>query len=196
MNPDQITAAHRQRAAFVYIRQSSERQVLDHQESQRRQRNLVHRAVELGWHQDQVEQIDEDLGLSGSRSQARSGFDRLVAEAALRKVGIILALEASRFCRGNRDWYHLLDICAITKTLIGDGDGLYDPRDHNDRLLLGLKGTMSETELHVMKQRLVEATRERARRGELQIPLPAGLRWDPAGRIIKTPDEQVLSVRR
>ena len=193
MNRDQITPAHRQRSAFVYIRQSSERQVIDHQESQRRQRNLVHRAVELGWEQDQIEQIDEDLGLSGSRSQVRPGFDRLIAEAALGRVGIILALEASRFCRGNRDWYHLLDICSITKTLIADSDGLYDPRDHNDRLLLGLKGTMSETELHVMKQRLVEATRERARRGEFRLPLPPGLHWNSAARIVKTPDEQVQS---
>ena len=193
MNRDQITQAQRQKTAFVYIRQSSERQVLDHQESQRRQRNLVHRAVELGWEQDLVEQVDEDLGLSGSRSQVRSGFDRIIAEAALGRVGIILALEASRFCRGNRDWYHLLDICSITKTLIADCDGLYDPRDHNDRLLLGLKGTMSETELHVMKQRLVEATRARARRGEFRLRLPPGLRWDPAGRIVKTADEQVQS---
>ncbi len=191
MNRDQITVSHRSRVACVYIRQSSEHQVLHHRESQRRQRDLVDRALELGWQPEQVRSIDEDLGQSAARSNERSGFAQMVAQAALGKVGLILALEVSRLSRGNSDWYQLLDICAVTGTLIADTDGLYDPRDYNDRLLLGLKGTMSEAELHVMKQRLVEAMKTKARRGEFRLRLPPGFVWDEAGRIQKVADEQV-----
>lgn len=192
MNRDQISEQHLSRLAVVYIRQSSPHQVVHHVESQRRQRNLVDRARELGWPRDRIEQVDDDLGQSGSRCSDRVGFDGMVAMAALGKVGIILALEVSRLARGNRDWYHLLDVCGITATLIGDEEGLYDPRAYNDRLLLGLKGTMSEAELHVMKQRMVEAMRAKARRGELCLRLPAGFVWDEGGRIEKDPDERVV----
>ena len=193
MNADAITAVQRGRRAIVYIRQSTERQVLENKESQRRQRDLVERAVDLGWPRRQVVQIDEDLGKSGAGMQDRSGFCQMVAEAALGGVGIIIALEVSRVSRSNHDWYHLLDVCAVTGTLIADAEGLYDPRAHNDRLLLGLKATMSETELHTLKQRLVEAVRSKAARGEFRYRLPAGFVWDLAGRIVKSPDEQVMS---
>jgi DNA invertase Pin-like site-specific DNA recombinase len=139
MNPSEITTAHRSRLAFVYIRQSTQHQVLHHLESQRRQRSLQERAVDLGWIQDLIQVVDEDLAQSAARSQGRTGFQNMVAEAALGNVGIIFALEVSRLSRNNRDWYHLLDICAVTQTLLADGEGLYDPRAYNDRLLLGLK---------------------------------------------------------
>lgn len=193
MNADQIGSRHRSRVAYIYVRQSTAHQLIHHPESQRRQRDLRQRAVQLGWPDDSIVVLDEDLGHSAARTEARSGFERMVAEAALGKVGIILALEVSRLSRGNRDWYHLLDICAVTDTLIGDAEGLYDPRADNDRLLLGLKGTMSEAELHVMKQRLVAAMRAKAQRGELRVRLPPGYVWDEAGRINKSPDQQVCS---
>jgi DNA invertase Pin-like site-specific DNA recombinase len=192
MNREQITAEQLGRIAVVYIRQSSPHQVANHLESQRRQRNFVERAIDLGWPSDRILVVDEDLGESASRTGERVGFDQMVAMAALGKIGIILAIEVSRLARGNRNWYHLLDICAITGTLIADEDGLYDPKAYNDRLLLGLKGTISEAELYMIKQRLVEAMREKAKRGELRRRLPAGLFWDEAGRIQKEPDEQVV----
>jgi len=159
--------------AIVYIRQSSVQQVIHHEESQRRQRGFVQRAAELGWPADRIRVLDEDLGKSGSRSAERGGFEQMVAMVALGKIGIILALEVSRLARSNRDWYHLLDVCSICATLIGDEEGLYNPALYNDRLLLGLKGTMSEAELHLIKQRLVEAMRAKAKRGELRRRLPA-----------------------
>jgi DNA invertase Pin-like site-specific DNA recombinase len=137
MNAEAITSRHRTRLACVYVRQSTVHQLQHHQESQRRQRALVDRAVSLGWPSAQVQVIDEDLGQSAARHQERSGFDRLVADVALGHVGIVLALEASRLSRSNRDWYHLLDLCSVSGTLIGDSEGLYDPRLYNDRLLLG-----------------------------------------------------------
>lgn len=193
MNRDQITSGHRARLACVYIRQSTLRQVAEHPESQRRQRALVERALDLGWPRERVVLVDEDLGRSAARTGQRLGFHDLVAQAALGKIGILLVLEVARLSRSNRDWYHLLDICAVTATLIGDAEGLYDPRAYNDRLLLGLKGTMSEAELHLMKQRLVEAMRSKAQRGEFQLRVPAGFVWDEAGRIQKSPDEQVVA---
>jgi len=196
MTPDQISEGHRNRLAMVYVRQSSAHQVVHHRESQRRQRNFVRRATELGWPRERIQTIDEDQGRSGSRSGQRSGFEEMVAMTALGKIGIILALEVARLARGNRDWYQLLDVCSITNTLIGDEEGLYDPRAYNDRLLLGLKGTMSEAELHLMRQRLVEATLAKAKRGELRRRLPAGYVYDEAGRICKNPDEQVAAVVR
>ena len=193
MNDDIISAHHRSRMAYVYIRQSSKHQVVNHLESQRRQRQLVERPLILGWHQDQVVTVDEDLGHSADRSQVRDGFTEMVSETAMGKVGIIFVIEISRLCRGNSDWYHLLDICAVTRTLIAEVDGLYDPRSYNDRLLLGLKGTMSETELHLMKQRLVESMRSKAARGEFRYRLPAGYIWDESGRMVKEPDAQIQS---
>ncbi len=193
MNRDQITDKHRSRMAVVYIRQSSRHQVLHHRESQRRQRDLVGRATELGWSADQIQVVDDDQGVTASRSGSRFGFEEMVAMAALGKIGIILALEVARLARGNHDWYHLLDVCGITGTLIADDEGLYDPGTYNDRLLLGLKGTMSEAELYLIKQRLVEAVRAKAKRGEFRRRLPPGLIWDEAGRIQKDPDAQVVS---
>ncbi len=194
MNPDQIQSAHKRRLAYVYIRQSSQHQVIHHQESQRRQRGLVKRAIDLGWPADQVVMIDEDQGQSGAHAQKRPGFQKLVAASALGKVGIILALEVSRLSRSNQDWYHLLDICSVTRTLLADGEGLYDPNRYDDRLLLGLKGTMSEAELHTIKERLVEAILSKAKRGEFRLRLSAGYIWDEADRMQKDPDTQVRSV--
>ena len=191
MNGDQIRPEHVARLAYVYIRQSSMQQVRHHTESQHRQRQLVERAVALGWSETQVMVIDEDLGQSADGTGQRSGFERLIGEVAVGRVGVILSLEVSRISRANRNWYHLLDICAVTQTLIGDAEALYDPGVYNDRLLLGLKGTMSEAELYVMKQRLVAAVRSKAERGEFRFSLPPGYYWDEAGRIQKSPDEQI-----
>ena len=193
MNPEQITERHRGRLALVYVRQSSVHQVLHHQESQRRQRHFVERASQLGWPPERIQVVDDDLGQSGSRSGQRLGFEEMVSRTALGQIGLILAVEVSRLARSNRDWYHLLDVCAITATLIGDEEAVYDPNSYNDRLLLGLKGTMSEAELHLIRQRLVEAMRAKARRGQLQRKLPPGYLWDELSRMQKDPDEQVAS---
>jgi len=193
MNRDHITAEHRSRLAVLYIRQSSLHQVAEHLESGRRQRNFAQRAIELGWSPDRILVVDDDMGASASRSGERLGFEQMVAMVALGKIGIILAIEVSRLARSNGDWYHLLDICGISGTLIADEQGLYDPKAYNDRLLLGLKGTMSEAELHMIKQRLVAAMRQKAKRGELRLRLPAGFFWDEAGRMQKDPDEQVMT---
>jgi DNA invertase Pin-like site-specific DNA recombinase len=149
-----VRPSHTRRSAFVYIRQSSPSQVENNRESTARQYALVEKACELGWAKDQVIVIDEDLGLSGSESAKRSGFARMTAEVALGHVGIVLGLEVSRLARNNADWYRLLDLCGITDTLIGDSDGIYHPSLFNDRLVLGLKGTMSEAELHILRARL------------------------------------------
>jgi len=175
------------------FRQSSKHQVEHHLESQRRQRQLAQRPLEMGWTEDQIVVIDEDQGISAARGNNRDAFSEIVAETAMGKVGIIFALEVARLSRSNQDWYHLLDICAVTKTFIADVEGLYDPTVHNDRLLLGLKGTMSETELHFMKQRLVEAMRTLAARGEFRFRLPAGYIWSANSKMVKDPDVQVQS---
>ena len=192
MTAEAISTAQRNRLALVYIRQSSPQQVARNLESQRRQRGFVDRAVQLGWAANRIRVIDEDLGQSGARSGNRQGFQQMVAMAALGRIGIILALEVSRLARSNGDWYQLLDVCAVAGILIADEEGLYDPAAYNDRLLLGLKGTMSEAELHLIKQRLVEGARAKARRGELRRRLPVGFVWDQAGRIVKDPDQQVV----
>jgi DNA invertase Pin-like site-specific DNA recombinase len=150
-----IGASHLSRAAYVYLRQSTAAQVEHNRESTQRQYALAARATALGWPAQQVIVIDEDLGLSGSGVVERSGFSRLTADVALRHVGIVLGLEVSRLARNNADWYRLLDLCGLTDTLIGDADGIYHPAMFNDRLLLGLKGTMSEAELHVLRARLL-----------------------------------------
>ena len=151
MTDGRICAAHRQRRALVYVRQSSSSQVENNRESTRRQYALAERACALGWHSDQVTIVDEDLGLSGATAEGRSGFARMTAEVALGQVGILLGLEVSRLARNNADWYRLLDLCGLTDTLIGDADGIYHPSLFNDRLVLGLKGTMSKwSALHFM----------------------------------------------
>ena len=194
MNPEQITEVQRSRLAIVYIRQSTQYQVVNNPESQRRQRGLVELAKTLGWPKESIVEIDEDLARSASRSSRRSGFEEMVSDTALGKVGIIISLEVARVSRANRDWYHLLDVCSVTSTLIADPEGIYDPKTYNDRLLLGLKGTLSEAELYVMKQRLIEAIREKAKRGEFRYRLPPGLIWNEEGLIQKHPDEQVVNV--
>lgn len=186
-----IRAHHRDRVAIVYVRQSTLQQTSRHPESTRLQYGLVHRAIALGWSQAQVQVIDDDLGKSGSSAQGRVGFQRLVSEVTLGHVGLVLGIEMSRLARSCRDWYQLLEVCGLFATLIGDEDGVYDPADYNDRLLLGLKGTMSEAELHLLKQRMLSGKRAKAERGELGMLLPRGYVRHISGTIIKDPDEQV-----
>ena len=192
-----INASHLRRSAFIYLRQSSAAQVEHNRESTRRQYGLASRAAELGWPSEQVTVIDEDLGLSGSGAVERSGFARLAAEVGLAHVGIVLGLEVSRLARNNADWYRLLDLCGLTDTLIGDGDGIYHPADFNDRLLLGLKGTMSEAELHILRGRLLGGIRNKAARGELRRGLPVGFVWgEKDGEVQFHPDESVQAAIR
>lgn len=192
-----IKSGHLQRAAFVYVRQSSPAQMERNIESTDRQYKLVHRAVELGWARSQVVLIDEDQGRSGSGLVARAGFDKMAAEVALGRAGIVLGLEVSRLARNNADWYRLLDLCGMTDTLIGDSDGLYHPALINDRLVLGLKGTMSETELHVLRARLNGGIRNKAARGELRRGLPIGFVWgDEDGKVRFDPNEAVTGAIR
>ena len=188
--PHKVTAAHLRRPAFLYVRQSTLRQVLENAESTRRQYALQERAVALGWPPDRVVVIDSDLGQSGA-SADREGFRRLVAEVGMGRAGIVLGLEVSRLARNSADWHRLLELCALTDTLILDEDGVYSPGDFNDRLLLGLKGTMSEAELHLLRARLRGGILNRARRGELRIGLPVGLTYDPRNRVVLDPDTQV-----
>lgn len=192
-----IRPAHLGRAAVVYVRQSTPGQTERNIESTDRQYALVERAVELGWARRAVEVIDEDLGISGAAGSARSGFARLTADVALGRVGIVFGLEVSRLARSNADWYRLLDLAGITDTLIADADGIYHPTNFNDRLVLGLKGTMSEAELHVLRARLEGGIRNKAARGELRRGLPAGLVWgEEDGEILLHPDEGVQGVIR
>jgi len=186
-----VTASHLRRDAYLYVRQSTVRQVLENVESTKRQYALRERAVALGWPNERVIVIDVDLGLSGSSATDRQGFQKLVAEVGLGHAGIVLGLEVSRLARNSSDWHRLLEICALTDTLILDEDGVYDPAHFNDRLLLGLKGTMSEAELHVLHSRLRGGILNKARRGELRRPLPVGLVHDDAGRVRLDPDKQV-----
>jgi DNA invertase Pin-like site-specific DNA recombinase/predicted DNA-binding transcriptional regulator AlpA len=192
-----IGASHLSRAAYVYLRQSSPAQVEHNRESTQRQYALVSKASTLGWPTQQVVVIDEDLGLSGAGVVERSGFARLTAEVALGHVGIVLGLEVSRLARNNADWYRLLDLCGLTDTLIGDADGVYHPALFNDRLLLGLKGTMSEAELHVLRARLNGGIRNKAARGELRRGLPVGFVWgEEDGEVRFHPDEAVCTAIR
>jgi DNA invertase Pin-like site-specific DNA recombinase len=186
-----IAEAHRRRRAVVYVRQSTLAQVERNVESTARQYALRERAVELGWPAESIVVVDEDLGRSGASSDGRFGFKELVAEVGLGHVGLILALETSRLARSSADWHQLLDLCALTGTLIADADGVYSPGEFNDRLLLGLKGTMSEAELHLIRARLDGGLRNKAARGELRLALPVGLDRDEDGRIVLCPDEQV-----
>ena len=186
-----VTASHLTRNAYLYVRQSTLRQVAENLESTRRQYALRHRAIGLGWHSEQVHVIDCDLGRSGASTAGRDGFQHLVAEVGLGHAGIVLGLEVSRLARNSADWHRLLQICAFTGTLILDEDGLYDPAQYNDRLLLGLKGTMSEAELHLLRSRLQGGLLAKARRGELRIGLPIGLVYDASNRVVLHPDVQV-----
>jgi DNA invertase Pin-like site-specific DNA recombinase len=184
-----VTADHLNRRAIVYVRQSSPIQVANNLESQRRQYALADQARELGF--QQVEVIDEDLGRSGSGQVDRPGFARLVAEVCTGSVGAVFCIEASRLARNGRDWHHLIELCGLVRALVVDPDGVYDPGLLNDRLLLGLKGTMSEFELNLLRQRCQEAIRQKAQRGELQFALPIGYRWAPNGKIEKDPDRRI-----
>jgi DNA invertase Pin-like site-specific DNA recombinase len=190
-----VTGSHVGRAAVIYVRQSSYVQVERNRESTARQYDLVATAVKLGWPRSAVMVIDEDLGVSASGVAERTGFARLVAEVGLGHVGIVLGLEASRLARNNSDWYRLLDLCGITDTLIGDGDGVYHPARLDDRMVLGLKGQMSEIELHVLRSRLDGGIRNKAARGELRRGLPVGLVWgEEDGEVLLHPDEAVRGV--
>lgn len=196
LRSEKIRTYHWERLAVVYVRQSTMQQVLDHQESTRLQYGLVERAQGLGWSKDRVLVIDDDLGKSGASAEGREGFQRLVAEVGLNHVGLILGIGMSRLARSSKDWYQLLEICSLFGTLIADPDGVYDPSQFNDRLLLGLKGTMSEAELYILKQRMVQGKLNKARRGELHFRLPTGYVRQTSGEVIFDPDEQVQQVIR
>jgi DNA invertase Pin-like site-specific DNA recombinase len=188
---ERATTAHRAKLAYVYVRQSSLNQVKQHQESTELQYRLVDRAIALGWPHERVQVIDEDLGKSGAGSVERHGFQKLIAEIGLGNAGLVVSLDASRLARNNRDWHQLLELCSVFAVLIADGERLYDPRAYHDRLLLGLSGIMSEAELHQIRMRLHQGERQKAARGELRLPLPAGLVYDRTGAIILNPDEEV-----
>jgi DNA invertase Pin-like site-specific DNA recombinase len=185
-----IAATHLARQAYLYVRQSTLRQVLENTESTKRQYALRERAVALGWKPEQVVVIDSDLGQSGADAD-RVGFQRQVAAVGMGEVGVVLGLEVSRLARNSSDWHRLLEICALANTLILDEDGLYDPSHFNDRLLLGMKGTMSEAELHVLRARLIGGQLAKARRGELETPLPVGLVYDATAKVVLDPDQSI-----
>jgi DNA invertase Pin-like site-specific DNA recombinase len=193
---DKIQGRHRDRLAVVYVRQSTLQQVDRHPESTRLQYALAERAQQLGWARERIVVIDDDLGRSGASAAVRPGFQRLVAEVGLGRVGLVLGVEMSRLARSCRDWHQLLEICALFDTLIADRDGVCDPAAYNDRLLLGLKGTMSEAELHILKGRMHAGREAKARRGELFFNLPRGYVRRPSGEIALDPDEQVQAVVR
>ncbi|HEV8177250.1 MAG TPA: recombinase family protein, partial [Gemmatimonadales bacterium] len=187
---------HLERSAFVYVRQSTPQQVADHRESTARQYNLIERGVDLGWPRPFVEVIDEDQGRSAGQPDSRLGFQRLLAEVALDRVGLVLCLEVSRLARTGKDWHQLLELCARFHTLLADADGVYDPAEYNDRLLLGLKGTMSEAELHILKERMYKGKLNKAMRGEMYNLPPIGYVKVPNGSFVLDPDEQVQAVVR
>src|SRR3954447_2127898 len=194
-SPDPITSPklkpwHLDRAAVAYVRQSTPQQVLDHQESTARQYALADRAVALGWPRSQVQVIDDDLGKSGQSVEGRPGFQRLLAEVALDRGGLILGLEMSRLARSCKDWHQLLELCARYRVLLADADMIYDPTEYSDRLLLGLTGMMNEAELHILKQRMYQGKLNKARRGELVVSAPAGHVKSPDGLVTFDPDEQ------
>jgi len=186
-----IEAGHLERQAVVYIRQSSPKQVRENTESVINQRRLVERAVELGWHRERVVVLDGDLGQSGAQADGRDDFKTMAAGVALGHVGIVFGWDVSRLARNNADWYQLLDLAALFATLIGDVEGTYDPRSYNDRLLLGLKGTMSEAEFYMLRQRLNAGRLSKVERGEYVQVLPTGLNRLADGQVVKDPDEQV-----
>ena len=192
----QVTAQHLSRLACLYVRQSTLQQVLENTESTARQYALRERARALGWTDERILVIDQDLGQSGASTADRLGFQRLVAQVGLGQVGLVLGLEVSRLARNSSDWHHLLEICALTRTLILDEEGLYDPATFHDRLLLGLKGTLSEAELFVLRARLQGGILNKARRGALKLVLPMGLCYTENGAIVLDPDLQVQATIR
>lgn len=197
MMNSKIQIHHRQKMAYVYLRQSTMAQVYHHQESTQRQYALKDRALELGWALDQIRVLDADLGQSGTQMNNRQDFKTLVADVSLQKVGAVFALEASRLSRSCSDWHRLLEICSLTGTLIVDADGCYDPADFNDQLLLGLKGTMSQAELHFIRARLQGGKRNKAQRGELRFPLPVGYVFsDEPASVLFDPDIEVQNAVR
>lgn len=191
-----IRPEHRDRAAVVYVRQSSRQQVIEHTESTRLQYALVERAVAWGWARSRVMVIDDDLGHSAAVAGSRPGFEKLVTEVTMGRVGIVLGIEMSRLARTGRDWHQLLELCSLSGALLGDLDGVYDPGWYNDRLLLGLKGTMSEAELYLIRQRMAAGRVAKAERGELAVPLPIGYVRRPSGEVVLDPDEQAQTVVR
>src|ERR1039457_602063 len=191
-----VQSHHLERDAYLYIRQSSMKQVIENVESTKRQYALRARATALGWAEERVVVIDSDQGESGASAAWREGFRQLVTDVGLGRAGIVMGLEVSRLARNNADWHRLLEICGLSDTLICDEDGLYNPADFNDRLLLGLKGTMSEAELHFIRARLRGGQLSKARRGELPMPLPVGLVYDPAGKVVIDPDAGVQQALR
>jgi DNA invertase Pin-like site-specific DNA recombinase len=188
---EKVRAEHRARNAYLYVRQSTLRQVLENTESTQRQYGLRDRAAGLGWDAQQIVVIDSDLGQSGASAVDREGFQRLVTEVSMGRAGIVLGLEVSRLARNSTDWHRLIELCALTDTLILDEDGVYDPGQFNDRLVLGLKGTMSEAELHILRSRMRGGILNKVRRGEFAIPLPAGFLYDAHQHVILDPDQQV-----
>jgi excisionase family DNA binding protein len=194
--PGKVQPRHLDRLAIVYVRQSTLQQLEQHRESTALQYGLAERACGLGWPRPRVSVIDDDLGCSGASAEGRPGFQRLVAEVGLGHVGLVLGFEVSRLARSCRDWYHLLEICALAGTLIADSDGIYDPALYNDRLLLGLKGTMSEAELHIMRARLEQGRWHKAERGELGFNLPRGYLKGISGEVTLDPDERVRDTIR
>ena len=191
-----LTARHFERQAIVYVRQSTPQQVLEHQESAALQYALVQKAASLGWGSERIVVIDDDQGHSGQSAAGRVGFQRLLAEVSLDHVGIVLGIEMSRLARSCKDWHQLLDLCALFQTLLADQDGIYDPTNYNDRLLLGLKGTMSEAELHILHNRMHQGRWNKARRGELFNHVPTGYVRTPSGECVMDPDEQVQDIVR
>jgi DNA invertase Pin-like site-specific DNA recombinase len=193
---EQISTAHRAKQAYVYVRQSSVNQMKHHRESTELQYRLVDRAIRFGWPRERVRVIDEDLGKSGASSSERSGFQKLIAEIGLGNAGLVVSLDASRLARNNRDWHQLLELCSLFGVLIADGERLFNPGVYHDRLLLGLSGIMSEAELHQIHIRLHQGEWQKATRGELRVPTPAGLAYDRSGAIILNPDEEVQARMR
>lgn len=193
---DKITRAHKERWAYVYVRQSSATQVRFNLESQQRQYELQDLMRSLGWPPESIVVLDEDLGHSADGTRGRSGFTRLREEVCQGTVGMIMSLETSRLARNNREWYQLLDICAVYGTLVAEPGGVYDPREYDDRLHLGLKGILSEAELHILKSRLVAGARHKAERGELALPLPVGLLADTEGKTVLDPDQNIQHTLR
>jgi DNA invertase Pin-like site-specific DNA recombinase len=190
MNP-KITEQHRSRPAYIYVRQSTSAQVLHHQESTERQYALRAMALELGWSESAIRTLDRDLGMTGTEMTRREDFKTLVADVSMGQVGAVFALEVSRLARSNLDWHRLLELCALTATLVIDEDGCYDPADFNDGLLLGLKGTMAQAELHFLHARLQGGKLNKAKKGELRFPLPVGYGYDEQGRIVPDVDAEV-----
>jgi DNA invertase Pin-like site-specific DNA recombinase len=188
--PSTIRPAHLERQAFIYIRQSTLFQVREHTASTARQYDLAQRARDLGWAREHITIIDQDQGHSGTSTVGRDGFQSLLVEVGLGHAGAVLSLEVSRLARSSSDWYRLLEICALTDTLVMDDEGVYDPGQYNDRLLLGCKGTMSEAELHWLRSRLLGGKLAKAQHGALRFRPPAGFVFDPTGQVVLDPAEE------